>query len=243
MLQAKRIRERFYSDRTHPKRYRESNRSLSDRSFRLSERKRLTLLRKNRLAASEKKHALASYYRKHRLQRIDPQSVKVSNVPFHASSKQWVEELAGKASWYGHDFHGGPTASGLRYDMYTFTAAHRTLPIGTIVKVTAQEDGKSVMVCVTDRGPYVAGRIIDLSYAAATQLGLRKKGVGDVNLEIVCDADGKPLKKQHAFYVQYTAAKGAAKAGPYKAFSDACTMQEALRQAHPDATVILSKTK
>ena len=106
--------------------------------------------------------------------------------------------LTGKASWYGRDFHGGSTASGVDYDMYTFTAAHRTLPIGTVVKVTDQDNGKSVMVCVTDRGPYVRGRIIDLSYAAAKQLDLSKRGVGKVDLEVISDESGTPLKADQA---------------------------------------------
>ncbi|MBQ7738586.1 MAG: septal ring lytic transglycosylase RlpA family protein [Desulfovibrionaceae bacterium] len=148
--------------------------------------------------------------------------------------------MTGKASWYGKDFHGGPTASGIKYDMYTFTAAHRTLPMGTVVKVTTQDSGKSVMVCVTDRGPYVRGRIIDLSYAAATQLDLRNKGVGDVKLEVVSDSKGAPLKSKQAFFVEYKAARGQQKAGPYKDFSDASAMHEALRQAHPEAKIILA---
>ena len=85
---------------------------------------------------------------------------------------QESEIMSGKASWYGRDFHGGSTASGLDYDMYTFTAAHHTLPMGTVVRVTDQNNGKSVMVCVTDRGPFVRGRIIDLSFAARERIDL-----------------------------------------------------------------------
>ena len=91
--------------------------------------------------------------------------------------------MTGMASWYGADFHNKKTASGEGYDMYTFTAAHRTLPIGTVVRVTDKSNGKSVMVCVTDRGPYVRGRIIDLSYAAAQQINMNDRGVGKVDLE------------------------------------------------------------
>lgn len=119
---------------------------------------------------------------------------------------QESEIMTGKASWYGRDFHGGPTASGLNYDMYTFTAAHRTLPMGTVVRVTDQENGKSVMVCVTDRGPFVRGRIIDLSYAAAQQIDIGNKGVGRVALEVVSDESGTPLSPDEAYYVRYKAA-------------------------------------
>lgn len=151
------------------------------------------------------------------------------------------EALTGKASWYGKDFHNKATASGLAYDMHTFTAAHRTLPIGTIVKVTDQNNGKSVMVCVTDRGPFIKGRIIDVSYAAARELGLDKRGVGKVALEVVSDEHGAPLKKDQAYYISYSSGGGANKVGPFHAFADAAAMHEALNQAHPEAKVILDK--
>lgn len=151
------------------------------------------------------------------------------------------EALTGKASWYGKDFHNKATASGLAYDMHTFTAAHRTLPLGTIVKVTDQNNGKSVMVCVTDRGPFVPGRIIDVSYAAAAKLGLQKRGVGKVQLEVVSDETGAPLKKDQAYFVKYASAGGKSKVGPFHAFADAAAMHEALRQAHPEAEVVLEK--
>jgi rare lipoprotein A len=81
----------------------------------------------------------------------------------------------GKASWYGRFHHGKATASGERFDMNAMTAAHRTLPLGTHVRVTNLANGRSVDVRINDRGPAVADRVIDLSYAAARALG----GVGD----------------------------------------------------------------
>ncbi len=152
------------------------------------------------------------------------------------------EILTGQASWYGKDFHNKETASGLDYDMHTFTAAHRTLPIGTIVKVTDQKRGKSVMVCVTDRGPYVRGRIIYLSYAAAKKLDLEKRGVCRVNLEVISDEKGQPLKPGKAYFVRYGNTGYKDKVGPFKGFADAAAMHEALRQAHPDAEVVLDST-
>ena len=148
----------------------------------------------------------------------------------------------GVASWYGKDFHKKPTASGVDYDMHTFTAAHRTLPLGTVVKVTDASNGKSVMVCVTDRGPYVGGRIIDLSYAAAERLDLMDRGVGKVKLEVVSDKDGKPLNSGQAYFVRYSGAGGSKTSGPYDGFEDAATMREALEKAHPDAEIILAKS-
>ena len=156
---------------------------------------------------------------------------------------QESEIMAGKASWYGRDFHGGPTASGDNYDMYTFTAAHRTLPMGTVVRVTDQDNGKSVMVCVTDRGPFVRGRVIDLSFAAAQQIQIENRGVSRVELEVVSDESGTPLKPDEAFFVRYNAAQSNEKVGPYRAFADAAAMHEALRQVHPEAQVVIDQSK
>ena len=156
---------------------------------------------------------------------------------------QESEIMAGKASWYGRDFHGGSTASGLDYDMYTFTAAHRTLPMGTVVRVTDQNNGKSVMVCVTDRGPFVRGRIIDLSFAAAQQIDIDDKGISKVKLEVISDESGTPLKPDEAYFVRYNAAQGDEKIGPFRAFADAAAMHEALRQVHPEAEVVMDQSK
>ena len=156
---------------------------------------------------------------------------------------QESEIMTGKASWYGRDFHGGPTASGDNYDMYTFTAAHRTLPMGTVVRVTDQDNGKSVMVCVTDRGPFVRGRVIDLSFAAAQQIEIGNRGVSRVELEVVSDESGTPLKPDEAFFVRYNAAQSDEKIGPYRAFADAAAMHEALRQVHPEAQVVIDQSR
>jgi len=89
----------------------------------------------------------------------------------------------GIASWYGKDFQGKRTASGETFDMNKLTAAHKKLPFGTMVKVTLIKNGKTVTVKINDRGPYVEGRIIDLSYEAAKQIGLDRSGVGKVRIE------------------------------------------------------------
>ncbi len=86
---------------------------------------------------------------------------------------RYVEE--GIASWYGPKFHGKRTASGEVFDMYRLTAAHPWLPFGTIVKVTNLENGLSVVVRINDRGPFVKGRIIDLSYAAAKKIRMLRR--------------------------------------------------------------------
>lgn len=89
----------------------------------------------------------------------------------------------GIASWYGPGFHGKRTSSGERFDQYDFTAAHRTLPLGSWVVVTNQTNGRSIQVYVNDRGPYIQGRVIDLSYAAARAIGML--GPGTVPVRIV----------------------------------------------------------
>ena len=91
----------------------------------------------------------------------------------------------GKASWYGEDFDGKPTASGEPYDMYELTAAHRTLPLGTWVKVTNLRNHRWVLVRINDRGPVPTDRIIDLSYSAARMLNMSAQGLARVRLDIV----------------------------------------------------------
>ncbi len=152
------------------------------------------------------------------------------------------DTMLGKASWYGSDFNMRATASGVPYNMYTFTAAHRTLPFGTIVRVTDQYNGKSVMVCVTDRGPYVGNRIIDMSMAAATRIGLNSKGVSTVELEVVSDSQGRPLKQGEAFFVESTSATGPERFGPYDTFADAAAVHEAMLLADPNASVVLDSS-
>lgn len=91
----------------------------------------------------------------------------------------------GLASWYGKDFHGKRTASGEIYDMHKVSAAHKLLPLGSRVRVTNLENGKTLSLTINDRGPFVKGRIIDLSYEAARQLGTLDKGVTMVRVESV----------------------------------------------------------
>ncbi len=91
----------------------------------------------------------------------------------------------GLASWYGHPYHGRPAANGEIYDMESFTAAHRTLPFGTWVRVVNLTNDKTVDVRITDRGPFVENRIIDVSHAAAGAIGLIGPGVARVRLDIL----------------------------------------------------------
>jgi rare lipoprotein A len=101
--------------------------------------------------------------------------------------------LVGMASWYGRHWQGRKTASGKRYDDRRLTAAHPTLPLDTRVRVTNTTNGKSVTVLINDRGPYVDGRVIDLSTAAARHLGMVKVGVVPVRIEIVGEPHAPPI--------------------------------------------------
>ena len=95
----------------------------------------------------------------------------------------------GKASYYGHKFHGRPTASGVIFDMNGFSAAHRELPLGTIIKVTHLGNGRSIQLEVNDRGPFVDDRILDLSLGAAKRLDMIEEGVAEVKIELVKEVD------------------------------------------------------
>jgi len=95
------------------------------------------------------------------------------------------DTFSGIASWYGRDFHGKSTSNGEGYDMYAMTAAHKTLPMNTVVRVTNTQTNAQSVVRINDRGPFVANRIIDLSYAAAQQIGLDRSGTAPVVIEVL----------------------------------------------------------
>ena len=98
--------------------------------------------------------------------------------------------ISGISSWYGPNFHGKLTANGEVYDQYGVTAAHKTMPLGTVVKVTNVDNGKSVILRINDRGPYVGNRILDCSYGAATKLGFKDLGTANVEIKIIELGDG-----------------------------------------------------
>ncbi len=128
----------------------------------------------------------------------------------------------GLASWYGPDFHGRPTASREVFNMYDMTAAHRTLPMGTWVVVTHLENGRSAVVRINDRGPFVRGRIIDLSYAAARVLGLVGPGTGRVRVEVLAVPPG--LEKGVRYCVQV---------GAFSSRSNADALRARLKDSYP----------
>lgn len=134
--------------------------------------------------------------------------------------------LSGIASWYGKDFDGKPTASGAIYDMNDLTAAHRTLPFGTMLEVTNESNGRRVVVEINDRGPFVDGRVIDLSYEAAQRLGMVEDGTVPVDLRILLwgDIDKKRIK----YRVQV---------GSFSDWTNARDLQNRLRRSYPDVII------
>ena len=140
---------------------------------------RLTALAK-RLLAKLKKQAPAP------AAEAEPQPEPESTVgeKYRLTGEDALELERGRASWYGGRFHGQLTANGERYDKYALTAAHKTLPFGTIVRVRSLKLGREVDVRINDRGPFAPGRVIDVSQAAAEALGLKGSGVAEVSLNL-----------------------------------------------------------
>jgi len=159
--------------------------------------------------------------------RSEPLS-RFANKPYVAMGQEFVPISArkpfkqrGVASWYGRRFHNKKTASGEPYDMYAMTAAHPVLPIPSYAKVTNVANGKSVIVRINDRGPFLHNRIVDLSYAAASKLGFVHKGSALVELEAITD-DQVPV-----------AAAKEADASPTRSTSTAPVANDAVSNAPP----------
>jgi len=128
--------------------------------------------------------------------RVEPLN-RFANRPYTVFGREYVPATTlrpykerGVASWYGRKFHGEKTSMGETYDMYAMTAAHPTLPLPSYARVTNLATGKSVVVRVNDRGPFLHGRIIDLSFAAAAKLGIAQKGSGEVEVEAIFAIEG-----------------------------------------------------
>lgn len=125
----------------------------------------------------------------------------IGNAPYTALGTRYYPvatakgyQVRGLASWYGKMFHGRHTSSGEVYDMYAMTAAHRTLPLPTYVKVKVLDTGQEIIVRVNDRGPFIGGRIIDLSFMAAKKLGIVARGTAKVEVTAITPADSGGLR-------------------------------------------------
>lgn len=101
------------------------------------------------------------------------------------NDKETTKCITGQCSWYGAKFNGKKTASGEKFDSNKFTAAHKTLPFGTKLKITNTKSGKSTIVTVNDRGPFVKSRVLDISSAAAQELGVINRGIFTAEIEIL----------------------------------------------------------
>jgi len=110
-------------------------------------------------------------------------SLETKLPDFDPSLVEYVDLGTMKASWYGPGFHGRKTANGEKFDQMSYTAAHKSLRFGTLLKVTNPKNGKSIVVRINDRGPYVEGRDLDLSKAAAHELGLMRRGIARLKVE------------------------------------------------------------
>lgn len=135
----------------------------------------------------------------------------------------------GIASWYGSDFHGRKTSNGETYNMYALTAAHKTLAFGTYVRVTNLENKRSVKVKINDRGPFIKGRIIDLSYTAAKNLDMIGSGTAKVKVEI--------LKKAKDQDITYTL-----QVGSFKEKRNAFKLKRELGSKYKDVYIVTSNT-
>jgi len=126
--------------------------------------------------------------------------VASSCAPYHARHKPIKYQAIGIASWYGPGFHGKRTASGEYFRQSALTAAHRTLPFGTSVKVTNLANNKSIVVRINDRGPYYSNRLIDLSYAAAKKIGLLATGTAKVKVVSVNVETPQQIREKRIAY-------------------------------------------
>lgn len=137
--------------------------------------------------------------------KYEPKSRGGNKSPYEVwGKKYYVMDSAagyvaeGTASWYGQKFHGHRTSNGETYDMYAFSAAHKSLPLPTYLKVTNLDNQRSVIVRVNDRGPFHGDRLIDLSYAAAARLGYHKKGLARVRVEAITPKPGERYQSADA---------------------------------------------
>ncbi|MCQ2445081.1 MAG: septal ring lytic transglycosylase RlpA family protein [Mailhella sp.] len=187
-------------------------------------------------------------------------------LPCSAASAAFTE--SGEASWYGPWHHGKTTANGDAFDMVANTAAHKTVPLGTLIRVRSAKGGRSIIVRVNDRGPYYRDRILDLSYGAADRLGI--DGVGMVSIEAVSDKRGRLLDRSSRLYVRlgmYAPAPGdvdrslgrlirtgmyeamtllrkgmdSLALGPYESFTDAQSALVRIGTIFPEASIMLAR--
>lgn len=129
----------------------------------------------------------------------NPDSYSINGITYHVMDSAEGFSESGIASWYGTKFHGRRTSSGETYDMHAMTAAHKTLPIPVYVEVVNLENDRRIIVRVNDRGPFHEGRVIDLSYAAASKLGVSEKGTAKVKIRVITEQGEDPESLNAAY--------------------------------------------
>jgi len=154
--------------------------------------------------------------------------------PPYEPGKEIRYRETGIASWYGEDFHGRKTANGETYDMHAMTAAHRTLPFGTRVRVTNLGNGRQTEVRINDRGPFIPGRIIDLSRSGAKELGMIGPGTARVLVETMGFAPGAAQSIAGVYAIQV---------GAFQERENAYRLRDELAKRHPRVRVVLWETR
>ncbi len=150
-------------------------------------------------------------------------------APRPGEEEFWHYREVGLASWYGEEYHGRPTANGEIYDMYASTAAHRTLPFNTLVRVHNLENGKITEVRINDRGPFIPGRIIDLSKKGAREIGILATGIARVSLQVIGFSGKYPPSLEGNFAIQV---------GSFVEKDNARRLQEELRKKHSQVYIV-----
>ena len=150
-------------------------------------------------------------------------------------------EQTGTASWYGKKFHGRKTSTGEIYNMYAKTAAHKTLPFGTTVSVKNLENGKETLVRVNDRGPFVKGRVIDLSYKGAEDIGILEKGTAYVKIKALGKekkvVDGGRVTVRYEQPASYEIGDFTVQVGSFLVWENAARLKDELAQKHDNAHI------
>ncbi|MCZ6711125.1 MAG: septal ring lytic transglycosylase RlpA family protein [Gammaproteobacteria bacterium] len=132
----------------------------------------------------------------------NPRSYTVRGKTYRVMDSASGYRASGLASWYGSKFHGRKTSSGESFDMFALTAAHRSLPLPTYLRVTNLQNGRTTVVRVNDRGPFHHNRLIDLSYAGAVKLGFAQDGTARVRLEVIEEVIAEPVEATIEFFLQ-----------------------------------------
>jgi rare lipoprotein A len=170
---------------------------------------------------------------------------KVHGKRYNPTYVKLGQKMKGISSWYGPNFHGKSTSNGERYNMHARTAAHKTWPMNTMVKVTNLQNGKSTVVRINDRGPFVRGRIIDCSYRAGKEIGLDRMGIAKVQIQVLGFAgkiqSPKAIKKLPKSQQRVRLSNFGIQVGAFRLFEGAQVYQRKYAQLHPGYNVIIKK--